>query len=299
MGPVLVVNKRTKPGSAVRARDKTGIQRSLKTLDRVISKAGLGSRTEARSWIGSGRAAVNGKVIENPDHWVDLDRDRVTLDGKLVRDQGKRYILLYKPKGYVTTYKDPEGRPTVYDLLRGVDQFVAQVGRLDLDTSGLLVLTNDTLLAEALTNPKRHVKKTYLVKASGQLSNEQLESLRHGVELDDGVTRPASVVHLRNSATSTFLEITITEGRNRQVRRMLEAVGSKVLKLVRVKLGFLTLEGLQIEKHRDLTPEEVKHLKAEAGMPSEKKPTAALVSERAPAGAPRLQKRAGPAARHR
>src|SRR5208283_401661 len=101
------VNKRARPGSTVRAPEKTGVQRSLKTLDRVISKAGLGSRTEARSWIGSGRIAVNGKVIQNPDHWVDLDRDRVTLDGKLVRDQGKRYILLYKPKGYVTSYKDP------------------------------------------------------------------------------------------------------------------------------------------------------------------------------------------------
>jgi 23S rRNA pseudouridine2605 synthase len=293
------VNKRIKPGSTVRAPDKTGAQRSLKTLDRVISKAGLGSRTEARSWIGSARVAVNGKVIENPDHWVDLDSDRVTLDGKLVRDQGKRYILLYKPKGYVTTYKDPEGRPTVYHLLHGVDQFVAQVGRLDLDTSGLLLLSNDTLLAEALTNPKRHVPKTYLVKASGQLSNEQLESLRQGVQLDDGVTRPAAVVHVRNSATSTFLEITITEGRNRQVRRMLEAIGSKVLKLVRVKLGSLTLEGLQIGKHRDLTPEEVKHLKTEAGVPSEKKHTAALAAQRPTAAVPRRQKRPGPAGRHR
>ena len=293
------MNKRIKPGSTVRAPAKTGAQRSVKTLDRIISKAGLGSRTEARSWIGSGRVAVNGKAIENPDHWVDLDRDRVTLDGKLVRDQGKRYILLYKPKGYVTTYKDPEGRATVYDLLHGADQFVAQVGRLDLDTSGLLLLTNDTLLAEALTNPKRHVPKTYLVKASGQLSNEQLESLRQGVELDDGVTRPAAVVHVRNSATSTFLEITITEGRNRQVRRMLGAIGSKVLKLVRLKLGSLTLEGLQIGKHRELTPEEVKHLKTGAGMPSEKKPTTALASQRPTATVPRRQKRPGPTARHR
>jgi 23S rRNA pseudouridine2605 synthase len=294
-----VVNKRARPGSTVRAPDKTGAQRSLKTLDRVISKAGLGSRTDARSWIGSGRIAVNGKVVENPDHWVDLDRDRVTLDGKLVRDQGKRYVLLYKPKGYVTTYKDPEGRPTVYDLLDGVDHFVAQVGRLDLDTSGLLLLTNDTLLAEALTNPNRHVPKTYLVKASGQLSNDQLESLRQGVLLDDGITRPAAVVHLRNSATSTFLEITITEGRNRQVRRMLEAIGSKVLKLVRVKLGSLTLEGLQIGKHRDLTPEEVKHLKTEAGMPSEKKPSAVLASERPPTTVQRRPKRPASPAKHR
>jgi 23S rRNA pseudouridine2605 synthase len=153
------VNKRTRPGSTVRAPDKTGAQRSLKTLDRVISKAGLGSRAEARSWIASGRIAVNGKVAENPDHWVDMDRDRVALDGE-------RYVL-YKPKGYVTTYQDPEGRPTVYDLLHGVDQFVAQVGRLDLDTSGVLLLANDTLLAETLTNPKRHVPKIYGGKGFG------------------------------------------------------------------------------------------------------------------------------------
>ena len=155
------MNKRTRPGSTVRAPEKTGVQRSLKTLDRVISKAGLGSRTEARSWIGSGRIAVNGKVIQNPDHWVDLDRDRVTLDGKLVRDQGKRYILLYKPKGYVTSYKDPEGRPTVYDLLHNVDQFVAQVGRLDLDTSGLLLLTNDGEFADGLGGCNCHVRVSF------------------------------------------------------------------------------------------------------------------------------------------
>ncbi len=266
------MNKRTKPVSKVRAPEKTGAHRLLKTLDRVISKAGLGSRTEARSWIGAGRIAVNGKVIQNPDHWVDLERDRVIFDGKPVREQSRRYVLLYKPKGYVTTYKDPEGRPTVYDLLEGVDQFVAQVGRLDLDTSGLLLLTNDTLLAEALTNPNRHVPKTYLVKASGLLTDNQVESLSKGVELDDGMTRPAEVVRVRNSATSTFLEMTITEGRNRQVRRMLEAVGSKVLKLVRVKLGSLTLEGLQIGKYRDLTAAEIKRLSSEAGMSSQKSP---------------------------
>lgn len=143
-----------------------GEKRPLKTLERVLSKAGFGSRTEARSWIGDGRVAVNGLATRNPDQWVDLERDYITLDGKQVRDRARRYILLYKPKGYVTTYKDPEDRPTVYHLLEGVDQFVAQVGRLDLDTSGLLLLTNDTQLAEALTNPERHVPKKYLVKAS-------------------------------------------------------------------------------------------------------------------------------------
>lgn len=241
-------------------------QRILKTLDRVLSKAGIGSRTEARSWIGSGRVAVNGKLIQTPDHWVDPDRDRVTLDGKPLAAAVSRYILLYKPKGYLTTYRDPEGRATVYDLLSDVKQFVGTVGRLDLDTSGLLLMTNDNDLAEAITNPEKKIPKTYLVKAATLLSDAQVNKLSAGVELSDGPTRPAIVTRQRDSEKYTFLEITITEGRNRQVRRMLEAVESKVLKLVRTRLGPLTLEGLQIGKWRELTPQEVVQLRKLAGL---------------------------------
>src|SRR6185436_15838645 len=118
--------------------------RPLKTLERVFSKAGCGSRTEARRCINLGQIRVNGKIVLNPDHWVDLDRDRITIGGKPLRAAVKTYILLYKPKGYLTTYKDPEGRKTVYDLIKDVDAWVSPVGRLDLDTSGLLILTNDT-----------------------------------------------------------------------------------------------------------------------------------------------------------
>jgi len=236
-------------------------ERTLKTLDRVLSKAGLGSRSEARRWIGAGRVKVNGRIIQTPDHWVDVARDKVLLDDKPVREVEKRYILLYKPKGYLTTYRDPQGRPTVYDLLPGVEQFVGTVGRLDLDTSGLLLLTNDNLLAEALTNPEHKVAKKYLVKASSLLSDEQLRQLAQGVELSDGPTRPAVVKRVRNSEKYSFLEITLTEGRNRQVRRMLEAIGSKVLKLVRVSLGPLTLEGLQIGQWRKLSASEVAELR--------------------------------------
>jgi len=226
----------------------------------------LGSRSEARSWIGAGRVAVNGKKIQTPDHWVDLERDRISLDGKPIGKAEPRYILLYKPKGYLTTYRDPEGRPTVYDLMPEVEQFVGTVGRLDLDTSGLLLLTNDNALAEGLTNPERHVTKKYLAKAATLLTDAQLQSLRDGVELSDGPTRPAVVTRQRDSPKYTFLEITLTEGRNRQVRRMLEAVGSKVLKLVRVNLGPLTLEGLTVGKWRDLSPAEVSALKRVAGV---------------------------------
>jgi len=239
-------------------------QRRLKTLDRVLSKAGLGSRTEARSWIGTGRVKVNGRLVQTPDHWVDLDRDKVTFDDKPLQSAQLRYILLYKPKGYITSYRDPRGRPTVYDLISDVDQFVGTVGRLDLDTSGLLLLTNDNALAEAMTNPEHELAKTYLVKASGPLSDDQLAQLARGVELSDGPTRPAIVHRQRDSGKYTFLEITITEGRNRQIRRMLEAIGSKVLKLVRTRLGPLTLEGLTIGHWRELTPGEVTGLRKAA-----------------------------------
>ena len=128
--------------------------RPLKTLERVLSKAGLGSRTEARRWIGAGRVRVNGKLIQTPDHWVDLERDRVTLDGKPIQTREKVYLLLYKPKGYLTTYRDPEHRPTVYDLIRDSGEWMVPVGRLDQDTSGLLIMTNDTDLVERISNPE-------------------------------------------------------------------------------------------------------------------------------------------------
>jgi 23S rRNA pseudouridine2605 synthase len=232
----------------------------LKTLERVLSKAGLGSRTEARSWIAASRVRVNGKVIQNPDHWIDMDRDRVLFDNKPLESADKLYLLLYKPKGYLTTYKDPEGRPTVYDLLEDLDTWVFPVGRLDLDTSGLLVLTNDSGFAELLTNPHYKVAKTYLVKCSTRITNAQIERLRAGIELSDGPTRPALVKHIRDSEKYTFLEITITEGRNRQVRRMIEALDSKVLKLVRTAIGPIHISELQIGKWRAFTPAEIRIL---------------------------------------
>jgi pseudouridine synthase len=232
----------------------------LKTLDRVLSRAGIGSRTDARRWIGAGRVAVNGKTIQSPDLWVDPKRDRVTLDGRPLAAPKKRYLLLYKPKGYLTTYKDPDGRQTVYDLLPDSSDWIFPVGRLDQDTTGLLIMTNDTGFADFIMSPASKVPKTYLVKASALLSEEQLDRLRNGLELSDGPTRPALVKHIRDSARYTFFEITITEGRNRQVRRMVEALDAKVLKLVRTQIGPIQIAGLEIGKHRELTSEEVKML---------------------------------------
>lgn len=234
--------------------------RPLKTLERVLSKAGLGSRVEARRWIHARRVQVNGQVIENPDHWIDLERDAVLFDDKPLQARDLMYVLLYKPMGYLTTYKDPEGRPTVYDLLGDAGTFLSTVGRLDFKTSGLLLMTNDNAFAERVTNPKSHVPKTYLVKASTRLTDAQLDQLRNGVNLDDGPTRPALVTRLRDSEKYTHFEITLTEGRNRQVRRMVEALDSHVLKLVRVQIGTIAIGTLPIGRWRLLTADEVASL---------------------------------------
>jgi len=236
-------------------------KRPLKTLERVLSKAGVGSRVDARARVRAGRVKVNGHVVRDPDHWVDLKRDRVRLDDKPLKARERVYLLLYKPTGYLTTYRDPQGRPTVYDLIKDVGTFVSPVGRLDLDTSGLLLMTNDNQFAERVTNPDSHVPKTYLVKASTRLTDEQLQRLRDGIELTDGPTRPAQVRRVRDSEKYTHVEITLTEGRNRQVRRMIEALDAKALKLVRVKIGPIAIGTLQIRKWRLLTPAEVETLR--------------------------------------
>lgn len=259
-----------------------------KTLDRALSKAGLGSRTQARSWIHAGRVRVNGRIIENPDHWIDFDRDRILFDDKPLASKERLYILLYKPPGYITTFKDPDNRPTVYDLIAGIDSFVSPVGRLDLDTSGLLLLTNDTQFAERLTNPDHKIPKTYLVKCSTLLSDDALDQLRRGVELSDGPTRPAEVRRVRDSGKYSHIEIRIAEGRNRQVRRMIEAVGSKVLKLVRTAIGPIQIGDLKIGAWRPLAPKELESLSGS--------PTRSGTSRRAPDSRRRSeQKRRRPA----
>jgi len=235
-------------------------KRPLKTLERVLSKAGVGSRVDARSWTHAGRVRVNGQITRNPDQWIDMKRDRVLFDGKPLVARERIYLLLYKPPGYLTTYKDPEGRPTVYDLIADAGTFLSPVGRLDLETSGLLLMTNDNQFAERVTNPNSHVPKAYLVKASAVLTDTQLQQLRDGIELADGRTRPALVTRLRDSGKYTHFEITLTEGRNRQVRRMVEALEAKVLKLVRVRIGHIAIGRLPIGKWRLLTAAEVASL---------------------------------------
>ncbi len=229
----------------------------LKTLDRVLSRAGVASRSQARRLVLSGRVQVNGRVMRNPDHWVHVDRDRVHLDGRALSAPRKIYLLLHKPAGCVTTRSDPQGRPTVYDLLREFRDWVFPVGRLDLDSSGLLLFTNDTEFADRLTDPRHAAPKTYLVKTAGRLDEEALQALRRGVMLHDGPTRPAQVRLVRHSGPRSWIEITITEGRNRQIRRMIRTVGSKVLQLIRTRIGGLEMEALAPGRYRELKATEI------------------------------------------
>jgi 23S rRNA pseudouridine2605 synthase len=232
------------------------------TLDRVLSRYGIASRTVAREAIRAGRIKVNGCVERDPDRWVRPDRDAVELDGKHLKPVRKTYLLLYKPKGVVTSHGDPAGRKTVYDLLGGRAGWVAPVGRLDKDTSGLLLLTNDTEFGDSVMSPESHVPKTYLAKINGLVSDGTIAQLARGVEMKRGDwARPASVRRLEDRGKYTRLEIVPTEGKNREVRRMVEAVGFKVLKLVRTRIGPLTLEGLQVGEWRELKRHEITALR--------------------------------------
>jgi len=229
------------------------------TLDRVLSEAGIASRTTTREWIAQGRVKVNGRVIRNPDHWVEGAKDVVHLDGLRVREEKKIYIALNKPTGVVTSFGDSRDRPTVYDYLKELDRWVFPVGRLDMDTSGLLILTNDTEFGEALLQPESKVAKAYYVKVSGVVTLEQYFQLACGLDIGRGETSGPAIVHeVRSTDKYTWFELTITEGKNRQVRRMCDAIGHSVLKLVRIRIGGLPLDDLPMGKFRILSPREAR-----------------------------------------
>ncbi|MDN5348576.1 MAG: rRNA synthase [Clostridia bacterium] len=231
-------------------------------LQKFLSQAGVASRRHAEEMIASGRVKVNGRVVKVMGVQVDPQKDRVEVDGRPVSLESKKvYLLLYKPEGYVTTAFDPQGRPKVIDLVRDVPQRVFPVGRLDYRTEGLLLLTNDGDLALKLTHPRYGIPKTYLALVKGVPGAEKIERLRRGVELEDGCTAPARVRLVKIKQGNALLELTLREGKKREVRRMCAAVGHPVLKLKRVKFAFLTLGSLRPGQYRHLTPEEVRRLK--------------------------------------
>ncbi len=235
--------------------------KSSMTLDRVLSRFGLASRSDARRAIAEGRLKVNGRVVRDPDLWVRPEEDVIHLDGKRLRRAAKLYVLFYKPKGVITSHGDPGSRRTVYDYLGADLRWVAPVGRLDKDSSGLLLLTNDTDFADHVASPASEVEKTYIAKLSGIIGDDAIQTLARGVKMKRGdAARPRSVRRLEDRGRHSWLEIVLTEGKNREVRRMIEAVGFKVLKLVRTRIGPWGLEGLEIGKYRLLKPAEARAL---------------------------------------
>ncbi|KAF0216571.1 MAG: 23S rRNA pseudouridine [Geobacteraceae bacterium] len=234
----------------------------LERLQKILSQAGIASRREAEGIITAGRVAVNGVVVTELGTKADPAKARITVDGKpVLLEVAKVYILLYKPTGYMTTLKDPEGRPVVTDLLKGVKERVYPVGRLDYNTEGLLLLTNDGELANGLMHPRHEVEKEYLVKIRGKASQEQIRCLAAGVDLEEGKTAPAKVRMEHESEKNSWLAITIHEGRYRQVRRMCEAVSLSVVRLKRARYGFLDLGELRPGEYRLLTVVEVERLR--------------------------------------
>lgn len=236
-------------------------KKKLHALERALSKAGLCSRAQARDLVRAGRVRVNGRIALDPAEPCDSARDDVRVDGRRVQENERVYAMLHKPRTYLTTRDDPEGRRTVYELLAGLDAWVVPVGRLDGDTSGLLLFTNDTEFADLVTSPASHVPKTYVVTTRPRIDAAALARLAQGLELDDGPTRPAHVEKLGDRGRSTRFSITITEGRNRQVRRMVRAVGAKVDKLHRSRIGPLELGELALGAWRALTSAEVSALR--------------------------------------
>ena len=223
-------------------------------LAKYLAHAGVASRRASERLIADGRVTVDGETVTDPATAVD-SANHITVDGERTKAEATEVHLLHKPKGVVSTAADTHGRATVVDLVRSPKRLYP-VGRLDADTTGLILLTNDGELANRLTHPRYEVPKTYRAKLDRPVGEAELEQLRDGVELDDGVTAPARVRQIKPGK----VEITIREGRKRQVRRMLEAIGRRVIELERIELGGLRLKGLEPGKHRRLTPAEVETL---------------------------------------
>lgn len=235
-------------------------------LQRYLAQAGVASRRRAEDLIRQGLVRVNGKVVTELGTRVEPARDRVEVGGQRVQPEDLRYLLLHKPAGVVTTMDDPQGRKTVIDLLPEELARLFPVGRLDLQTEGALLLTNDGELAHALTHPSRRVGKTYLVRVRGEVDESVLGELSRGVALDDGPTAPARVLVRAETSSHTWLEVTVHEGRNRLIRRMCDAVGLKVMRLIRVKFAGLDTEKLKPGEWRTLTAREVARLRGLAGL---------------------------------
>lgn len=239
------INRQSAPGIGV-------------SLNRALSKLGLCSRKQAELLIAEGRVWVGGKVVRDPSLRVDLNRDRIAVDGARIAAEAKVYLMINKPRGLVTTRDDPQGRGTVYDCLTGLDlPFVSPVGRLDKASEGLLLMSNDTHWANGLLDPASHVAKTYHVQIGAAPDEAMLARFREGADVDGELLTASSIDLLRSGGRTAWLEIVLDEGRNRQIRRLLGAFDVEVLRLIRVAIGALHLGELAKGQARHLTSEEL------------------------------------------
>lgn len=242
----------------------------IERLQKIISAAGITSRRASEALILNGQVAVNGVVVTELGSKADPGKDTITVDGKALKISEQRlYILLNKPTGYITALKDSQGRPLVTDLLAGIPDRVYPVGRLDYNTEGLLLLTNDGEWANRLMHPSHEIEKEYHVRVRGKVIDQQLKRMAEGVELEDGMTAPAVVNLVKSGEQNDWISVAIHEGRNHQVRRMCEAVSLSVVRLKRIRYGNLALGMLRTGKFRFLTDAEVREL---AGQPEKKMP---------------------------
>lgn len=236
-------------------------------VQKILARAGFGSRRSCEALITAGRIRVNGLIVRELGVSADARRDRIEVDGRRVVMQPPAYYLLHKPREYVTTLDDPEGRHTVAELFSDLTERVFPVGRLDFHTSGAILLTNDGALAHALLHPSRHVAKTYVAKLSGLVTEEALTRLRAGVVLDDGDAAHVEHVSIsRETPSTSWLQIVLSEGKNRQIHRMLEAVGYHVQRLVRTSFAGISVDGVRPGRWRALSDDEVTSLRKLAGL---------------------------------
>jgi 23S rRNA pseudouridine2605 synthase len=232
-------------------------------LQKIIAEMGVSSRRKAEEFILEGRVTVNGQTAVIGMK-ADPVKDHIKLDGKLLfRPEKKVYYIFNKPRGVVTSMSDPEGRPTVHDFVKGITQRVFPVGRLDYDSEGMLLLTNDGDFTHAVLHPSKKIPKTYLVKIKGNLEDENMEKLRKGIRLERSVTAPAKVKRLRKTESNSWIEMVIYEGKKRQIRRMLERVGHPVIRLMRIKINGIEMGPLKPGSSRQISSEEMRVFKKE------------------------------------
>ncbi len=240
---------------------------SQERLQKVVARAGIASRRAAEELIVKGRVRVNGAIVKTLGTKVDPRVDKVEVDGRRLVAEEPVYWVLHKPRGVVSTVSDPEGRTTVRDLLGAISERVFPVGRLDYHTSGVLLLTNDGAFCDGLLHPRRDVPKTYVVKVLGEMKDSDRKEWEQGVVIDGEKTRPAEVFVLRRENGKTWLEVTVFEGRNQQLRKMGESTGFRVMRLARTAFAGVTVEGLRPGEYRPLSPDELADLRKDFGVP--------------------------------